>query len=149
MTHLKTIEVSNEAAELERCSRDASNFTIVPSAVYYPKNVEEIQTVLVQAKTDGVPVSVRAGGTCMSGGSLTDGYMLDLTKYMNEVSVDPAARTATAGAGAYFRDIEDQAKEHKLFFAGYPSSHRDCGIGGMLGNNASGEKSLRHGPTGA
>jgi FAD/FMN-containing dehydrogenase len=52
------------------------------------------------------------------------------------------------GAGVYFREIEDAAKEHGLFFSGYPSSNRICGIGGMLGNNASGEKSLRHGGTG-
>lgn len=142
------IEVADDEATREVYSRDVSNFRVVPKAVYYPRSVNEIQTVLLHAREEGVPVSVRAGGSCMSGGSLTTGYILDLTKYMNEVVLDAQNHTVTVGAGAYFRDIEDAAKAHGLFFPGYPSSNRLCGIGGMLGNNASGEKSLRHGGTG-
>ncbi len=148
MNNIQSVEVSYDAAVLEVYSRDISNFKLTPQAVYYPRNAQEVQFVVEAARVDGVPVSVRAGGTCMSGGSLTTGYMIDMTKYMNQVTVDPVAQTATVGAGAYFRDIEDAAKVHGLFFAGYPSSNRICGIGGMLGNNASGEKSLRHGGTG-
>jgi FAD/FMN-containing dehydrogenase len=148
MTPFDTIDVSREPDVLEAYSRDVSNFKLIPAAVFYPKNTEEVQVVVRQAAHDGVSVSVRAGGTCMSGGSLNTGYMLDLTRYMNSVSVDAVGKIATVGAGAYFRDIEDAAKPYGLFFAGYPSSNRLCGIGGMLGNNASGEKSLRHGATG-
>jgi FAD/FMN-containing dehydrogenase len=149
MNNIESIEVTRDQSTLEIYSRDISNFKLMPSAVFYPRTTDDVQTVILHARDMGVPVSVRAGGTCMSGGSLTTGFILDLTKYMHDVAVDADARTATVGAGAYFRDIEDAAKEHGLFFAGYPSSNRICGIGGMLGNNASGEKSLRHGATGA
>ncbi len=148
MVNVNNIEVSREPSVLETYSRDVSNFKLMPKAVFFPKNTEEVQVVVLQAKQDGESVSVRAGGTCMAGGSLNTGYILDLTRHMNEVSIDADKKTATVGAGAYFRDIEDAAKTHGLFFAGYPSSNRLCGIGGMLGNNASGEKSLRHGGTG-
>jgi FAD/FMN-containing dehydrogenase len=148
MTIINTIEVSREPAVLETYSRDVSNFKLVPQAVFFPKSTEEIQAVVLAAKEEGISVAVRAGGTCMSGGSLNTGYILDLTKYLHDVEIDSATKTAVVDAGAYFRDIEDAAKEHGLFFAGYPSSKRLCGIGGMLGNNASGEKSLRHGATG-
>lgn len=148
MANLNGVETSNEQSVLEKYSRDVSNFKLVPEAVFFPKNTEEVQAVMLKAKEDGESVSVRAGGTCMAGGSLNTGYILDLTKYMNEVTINAEAKTATVGTGAYFRDIEDAAKSHGLFFAGYPSSNRICGIGGMLGNNASGEKSLRHGGTG-
>ncbi len=148
MIQIDTIDVSRDPSTLDAYSRDVSNFKRIPQAVFYPKNTEEVRTVVLHAKVGNIPVSVRAGGTCMSGGSLNTGYVLDLTRYMNSVAVDAGARTATVGAGAYFRDIEDAAKVHGLFFPGYPSSNRLCGIGGMLGNNASGEKSLRHGATG-
>jgi len=149
MTNINSIESSTEPAVLETYSRDVSNFKIIPLAVFFPRSTEEVQAVVLGAKEEGVSVTVRAGGTCMSGGPINSGYIIDLTRYMNSVAVDGASKTATVDAGAYFRDIEDAASLHGLFFAGYPSSNRICGIGGMLGNNASGEKSLRHGGTGA
>ncbi len=148
MTQIDTIDVSRDPAVLETYSRDVSNFKLVPQAIFFPKNVAEVQAVVRTAAENGISVTVRAGGTCMSGGPLNTGYILDLTRHMNDVAIDPAAQTAAVGAGAYFRDIEDAAKVYGLFFPGYPSSNRLCGIGGMLGNNASGEKSLRHGATG-
>jgi FAD/FMN-containing dehydrogenase len=134
-------------------STDASWFKITPKAVYFPSSVQEIQNIVSDIQTrkqngENISLSVRAGGTCMSGGSLTEGVIIDMTKNMNKVEINSETMTATVEAGAYFRDIEDLAKKHGLMFPAYPSSHRVCGIGGMIGNNASGEKSLRGGATG-
>lgn len=134
-------------------STDASLFKIKPAKVYFPKNVKEIQSIIKtvsekKAEGEEVALTVRSGGTCMSGGSLTNGAIIDMTKHMNRVEVDPEKRTATVEGGVYFREVEDEIKKYGLMFAAYPSSHRICGIGGMIGNNASGEKSLRNGATG-
>jgi FAD/FMN-containing dehydrogenase len=147
------IESSDDASVLQRYATDVSWFTQTPKKVFYPKNTAEVATIVKAAQArksawDHVSVTVRAGGTCMSGGSLTDDTVIDMTKHMTHYSVDPITKTATAEMGVYFRDIEDEAKKHGLMFAGYPSSHRICGIAGMIGNNASGEKSLRGGATG-
>jgi len=136
----------------DKYSTDASWFCIEPSKVYFPKTVSEVQEItksILNKKKQGedVSLSVRAGGTCMSGGSLTKDTVIDMTKYLNKVTVDVEKKTATVEGGAYFRDIEDTAKKHGLMFPAFPSSHRVCGIGGMIGNNASGEKSLRGGAT--
>lgn len=150
MIYTGDIDVSKKTREAY--ATDASSFRVLPEAVYYPKNTEDIVALMALSKrerfhTHEHSLTVRAGGTDMSGGPLSSGWIVDLTRYMHKVTVDPVARTATVEAGAYFRDVEDAAKEHGLMFAAYPSSHRLCGIGGMIGNNASGEKSLRHGPT--
>jgi FAD/FMN-containing dehydrogenase len=129
---------------------DASVFKLTPEAVYHPKSVHDIQALIALCREERkhggtASLTVRAGGTDMSGGPLSTSWIVDLTRYMHHIEIDPAARTATVETGAYFRDLEDAAKAHGLMFAPYPSSHRICGIGGMIGNNASGEKSLRHG----
>lgn len=143
-------EIIKDEAALVAHSKDASAFKVMPSAILYPKDIADIvaavKCVAEEKKANpDVSLSVRAGGTCMSGGSLNTGYILNLTKHMTKVEIDPAASTATVEMGAYFRDIEAEAAKHGLMFAPYTSSHLICGIGGMIGNNASGEKSIRYG----
>ncbi|MEN9604530.1 MAG: hypothetical protein RJB39_215 [Candidatus Parcubacteria bacterium] len=128
-------------------SQDSSVFNRVPTGVLYPRTVQDIQTIVKLATKYRVNLSVRAGGTCMSGGSLTEGYILNLTKNFKNISVNPYAKSAEVDAGVFYRDLEAEMMKHNLVFAAYPSSKDVCGIGGMLGNNASGEKSIRHGAT--
>ncbi len=145
--------VARDAKTLARYSNDISIFKIKPKEVRYPKTTKDVvaivEEVLERKKHDvNASVVVRAGGTCMSGGPLGHDVILDMTKYMKKVSIDPKSMTAEVEMGAYFRDVEDAAAKHGLMFAPYPSSRRICGIGGMIGNNASGEKSIRYGATG-
>jgi FAD/FMN-containing dehydrogenase len=123
----------------------------MPQRVFKPTNVADVVSLVkrvheARARGEKASLTVRSGGTCMSGGPLSDEWVVDMTG-LSSVSIDPKARTATVLGGTYFRDIEDAALRHGLMFAPYPSSRRICGIGGMIGNNASGEKSLRFGPT--
>lgn len=145
-------DVATDTATLERYATDASNFKILPQAVYSPKDTADIVALVRMCHDDRkkgghASLTLRAGGTCMSGGPLNTGWIVDMTKYMNSIVINPKNMTVTVEMGAYFRDIEDAAKKYNLMFAAYPSSHRVCGIGGMIGNNASGEKSLRCGAT--
>lgn len=147
------VEAVTDKKTLAAYAHDISVFTKTPTEIYYPKNVKDVVNLVKRTidlrKTDAnKSLTVRAGGTCMSGGPLTDSSVLDMTKYMKSVKVDVEAQTATVEMGAYFRDVESAAAKHDLMFAPYPSSHLICGIGGMIGNNASGEKSIRFGATG-
>ncbi|HBO64694.1 TPA: hypothetical protein DD425_01905 [Candidatus Saccharibacteria bacterium] len=145
---------TTEATRKEK-SRDASIFEVLPAGVISPRDVNDIQAVVRWANDQtlaGNPVTLaaRVGGTCMSGGSLTQGYILDLKKYVNYIGeVDVEARTITTQTGAMHLAVETTVKEKGLLFAPYTSSRDICGIGGMLGNNASGEQSIKYGPTSA
>lgn len=145
-------EIATDIDTLCTYAKDASSFTLTPKAIYYPKSVDDIVALIEKTNEDrkqggSAALTMRAGGTCMSGGPLTTEWVIDMTRHMKNVIIDPVAMTASVEMGAYFRDIEDEAAKHGLMFAAYPSSHRICGIGGMIGNNASGEKSLRCGAT--
>jgi FAD/FMN-containing dehydrogenase len=143
---------TTDPARLQASATDASVFTKTPQKIFYPKNTQEVaqllrDTLSLRTQGHGVSLAVRAGGTCMSGGSLTDSLSIQLTEYMHEVQVDPLTRTARVELGAYFQTLAHEAGQYDLMFAPYTSSKDICGIGGMIGNNASGEKSVRFGPT--
>ncbi|MBC7512646.1 FAD-binding oxidoreductase [Candidatus Saccharibacteria bacterium] len=146
-------EVLSSSAAREAYSKDASIFKVHPLLVAVPKDVDDIAKIIDYAtqtnKAGGkVTIAARNGGTCMSGGSLTEGIVIDISKYLNRISeVDMFHKTIVVQSGVMHRDVEKSASTHGLVFAPYTSSKDMCGIGGMIGNNASGELSLVYGPT--
>ncbi|MCF7865646.1 MAG: FAD-binding oxidoreductase [Candidatus Pacebacteria bacterium] len=144
--HREDIEFTDDMDLRNESSRDASIFTKTPQIIIYPRNSSEIGTV-VRSISKPLSLSTRAGGTCMTGAPLTDSVLLNLTKHMGYIEVDPKAKIAIVEMGAMYKDIETKTMIDNLYLASYPSSREFCGIGGMIGNNASGEKSLRYGAT--
>lgn len=144
--HREDIEFTDDSTVLLESSRDASIFTQTPRIIIYPRNSGEIGTIVRSIKAP-LSIGTRAGGTCMTGAPLTESILINLTKHMSYIEVDPTSKTAIVEMGAMYRDIETKTLTHNLYLASYTSSKDICGIGGMIGNNASGEKSIRYGAT--
>lgn len=150
---LKTIvsDVATDEATLTKYNHDASIFAITPQVVVFPKTHEEV-VKLVQfvakhkhAHPD-LSLTARAASTCMSGGGLTDSILIAFQKYFNhKPKVNTKAKTATVEPGVFYRDFEKETLKHGLLYPAYPSSREICAIGGMINNNAGGEKSLEYG----
>ncbi len=144
------IDVSEEARRTY--SHDASIFEVKPKAVIQPQGVEDIKQLVKlvsEQKQHGENVSItpRNGGTCMSGGSLTQGYVVDVSRLNKIGKINKEKKTLTVQGGVMHIEVEKATHPHRLLFAPYTSSHDICGIGGMIGNNASGEKSVKYGAT--
>lgn len=145
------IETSQET--LKSYSRDASIFEVIPSAIIYPKDREDLEKLIKYAKkriktNPNLSLTARNGGTCMSGGSLSPGLILDMSRYFNHIdAINNDSATIKVQGGVMHLEVEKATHPHNLLFAPYTSSRDICGIGGMIGNNASGEKSVKYGPT--
>lgn len=144
-------EVSIDEKTLETYSHDASMFELRPQVVIFPKNSTDIQKIvkLVSAYKDNSPelsITMRGGGTCMSGGAVNNSLVLDTTKHMNEIN-SVSSTSATTQPGAFYRDFEPETLRHKAILPTFPASRDLCTIGGMIANNAGGEKSLVYGKT--
>ncbi len=132
----------------EKYQRDASVFQIKPAAIVIPDTVEELQKLVHFVKQHKnshthLSLSARAAGTCMSGGSLTESILIVFEKFNKIHSI--SHNDAVIEPGLYYRDLEKELLKHNLVYPPYPSSKRLCAIGGIIANNAGGEKSLKFG----
>ncbi|MFI9630625.1 FAD-binding and (Fe-S)-binding domain-containing protein [Streptomyces sp. NPDC052042] len=128
---------------------DASNYRVQPLAVAFPDTADEVAAAVRVCHRLKVSVTARGGGTSMAGNAIGPGLVLDLSRRMNRVtSVDTQARVAMVEAGVVLDELQRAAAAHGLVFGPDPSSHSRCTIGGMIGNDACGNHSVRYGRTG-
>lgn len=142
-------DVETDEKTLSKHSFDASIFELKPSVVVFPKNDEDVKRLVEfvnNHKKDYPTLSLtpRTAGTDMSGGSLTESIMVSFQRYFNK---DPKIEneTATTEPGVMYRDFEKETLKHGLLYPPYPSSREICAMGGIINNNAGGEKSLQYG----
>ncbi|MET9818976.1 FAD-binding oxidoreductase, partial [Streptomyces sp. NPDC006355] len=127
---------------------DASNYRVLPRAVAFPRTADDVVAVLRACREAGVPVTARGGGTSMAGNAVGLGVVLDFSRYMNRIlDIDEEARTARVEAGVVLDALRGATALHGLDFGPDPSSHSRCTLGGMIGNDACGNRSVRDGRT--
>lgn len=140
-------EAVDDPEVLETYSKDASIFKVKPQVVVFPKDSKDIsQLVNYCAQNPGTSITPRAAATCMSGGAINDSMILDMTKYFNNV-LSLAPDKAITQPGVFYRDFEKETLKQGVILPCYTSSRELCTVGGMVGNNSAGEKSLTYGQT--
>lgn len=146
-----TGDVSMEEADIESHARDTSLFYVKPSIVVFPKDAADISKLLayVHGKKNAgedISVTMRAAGTCMTGGPLSQSIVVDTMRYMNHVE-RVTDTLATTEPGVYYRDFEKQTLAHGWVMPSFPASRELAAMGGIVSNNAGGEKTLTYGKT--
>ncbi|GAA3941953.1 FAD-binding and (Fe-S)-binding domain-containing protein [Actinomadura viridis] len=144
-----SLAVDTSAGRRAQYAYDASNYRLPPLAVAFPTGADEVAAAHRVCHRLGVPLTSRGAGTSMAGNAVGTGLVLDLSRHMRRViDVDAAARTARVEAGTVLDDLQAAVAPHGLLFGPDPSSHSRCTIGGMIGNDACGNHSVRYGRTG-
>ncbi|MEY2641040.1 MAG: hypothetical protein RL150_433 [Candidatus Parcubacteria bacterium] len=143
-------EVLIDDATLETYSRDASLFKVRPKVVVRPKDVRDVEQVVRfvaanQKEFPGLSITGRAAGTCMSGGAVGEGIILDFTAHFNRETVDLPKLRATVEPGVFYRDFERVTLPEHVSMPVYPASKGLAAFGGMIMNNCGSENSLRYG----
>jgi FAD/FMN-containing dehydrogenase len=141
-------EISTSSADRHTYSHDASIYELIPEAILYPRTSNDIQTLVrfvSKNKHDYPALSItpRGAGTDMSGGAINNSLLVDMTRHFT--TIHPfSGDTLHAEPGVYMRDIDALLKTDYLIGC-VPASRALCTIGGMVGNNSGGERSLRYG----
>lgn len=142
-------DVEDTSSALDTYSHDASLLEVRPKIVVFPKDAQDVKAVVKfvseNKKHDAtLSVTVRAAGTCMSGGPLNESIILDVTRYMKGVvAIDKFE--ATVLPGTMYRDFEVETLKYGSILPCYTASKNLNALGGMVGNNSAGEKTLKYG----
>lgn len=132
-------------------SHDASLFELMPQVIVYPKNAKDIER-LVQAVNDcrghipGLSLTARSAGTDMSGGAISESVVVDFRRHFTKIE-SVSEFGAHVQPGVLYKDFEKQTLKHRALMPTYPASRDMASVGGMVNNNAGGEKSLEYGKT--
>ena len=127
---------------------DASVYRKIPLAVAFPKDKNDIITLIKFVTKNNITLIPRTAGTSLDGQCVGDGIVVDVSKHFtNILSFDEKAKTITLEPGIVRDSLNVYLKPSGLFFGPNTSTSNRCMMGGMVGNNSSGSTSIKYGVT--
>jgi FAD/FMN-containing dehydrogenase/Fe-S oxidoreductase len=141
-------EVQFDAFTRGRYATDASHYQILPLGVVAPLSVKEAEYALALAREEGVSVLPRGAGTSQAGQAVNSSLVIDCSKYLDHlIQLDVPGWRCVVEPGIVLDELNRRLKPHGLWFPVDISTSSRATIGGMVGNNSCGARSLRYGNT--
>jgi len=129
-------------------STDASVYQVEPIGVVVPDSIDDVVRAVRFCVDHGVSILARGGGTSLAGQCTADAVVIDTSPNCRALlEVDTDRRRCRVEPGITIDDLNDQVRARGLFFAPDPATARHATIGGCVGNNAAGARSIRYGRT--
>jgi FAD/FMN-containing dehydrogenase/Fe-S oxidoreductase len=127
---------------------DASSYRELPVAVCCPAGEDDIRKIVRFASGNGISVIPRAAGTSLAGQVVGSGIIVDVSRYMNSIiELNPEEKWVRVQPGVILDELNQYLLPHGLFFGPETSTSSRCMMGGMVGNNSCGARSLIYGST--
>jgi D-lactate dehydrogenase len=131
-------QVKTRAIDLHANAHDASHFLLIPQAVVTAGSAADVGGLLRASAAQGVPLTLRSGGTSLSGQAVTDGVLVDVRRNFKDIEVlDDGARVRVQ-PGVTVRALNARLARYGRKFGPDPASEAACTIGGVVANNSSG-----------
>jgi len=134
-------------------STDASIFSIPPAIVVYPRNENDVRkttrfTWQLAERGRVIPLTPRGSGTDQSGAAIGPGVVMAFPAHLNRIlEFDGKSGLVTVEPGINYGKLQQTLHTHNRFLPPFPASAEYSTIGGAVGNNAAGEKSVKYGDT--
>ncbi|TCD69760.1 hypothetical protein EIP91_006296 [Steccherinum ochraceum] len=124
--------------------RWAANTKRNAAIVAFVKDAEDVALAIKYARQAGLRIAIRGGGHSTSGSSSSDGgLVIDLSRYLKEVKVDPETKLIRVQGGAIWKTVDAEAIKHGLAAVGGLVNH--TGVGGLSTGGGYGWLSGLHG----
>ncbi|MEE2524438.1 FAD-binding and (Fe-S)-binding domain-containing protein [Pseudarthrobacter sp. J75] len=131
-------QVKTRAIDLHANAHDASHFLLVPQAVVTAGSADEVGRLLRASAAQGVPLTLRSGGTSLSGQAVSDGVLVDVRRNFRDIEVLDGGTRVRVQPGVTVRALNARLARYGRKFGPDPASEAACTIGGVIANNSSG-----------
>ncbi|MEM1210151.1 MAG: FAD-linked oxidase C-terminal domain-containing protein [Planctomycetota bacterium] len=141
-------EVYADAVRRGIYATDASLYQQTPRVVVVPLDEDDAVKAIKFAHDHDLAITPRGGATSLSGQTFGPGMVLDLAKHMADVlEINAAEQWAVVQPGVVRDELNAQLKGDRLHFSPDPATGNRATIGGMIGNNTCGTRSIVYGKT--
>ncbi|NLR66391.1 FAD-binding oxidoreductase [Chitinophaga varians] len=130
--------IKSRYIDLISYASDAGFYHLVPQAVVQPIGEKEIVALFRFSQQHRIPLVFRTGGTSLSGQSITDGILVDLSQYWNKIQIEENGQAVRVQPGITGAMVNTYLKKHARKIGPDPSSINSAMMGGILSNNSSG-----------
>ncbi len=149
--HLRSIirgDIEFDAISRYLYATDAGLNQVEPLGVVSPRDAADVTRLVAFAAEQGLSLVPRGMGSGLAGGAVGAGIQVDFTRYMNSIlEVAPDGSWARVQPGVVMASLNQHLKTLGTFFAPDPSSENYCSLGGMIGTNSSGARTVAYGGT--
>ena len=147
-THSLGSLVISDAITLGIYSTDASMYQMQPLAIAKPLNRDKALELIRFCAEKKLPLLARGGGTSLTGQSIGEAVILDLSKHMNKVlELNLEEGWVRVEPGIVCSNLNAFLKPYGVHFAPDPATENRANIGGMIANNSAGMRSVCYGMT--
>jgi FAD/FMN-containing dehydrogenase/Fe-S oxidoreductase len=126
---------------------DASLYEIDPLGVIVPRTEQDVVMAVRYAVENSLPIHPRGAGTGVAGETLGPGLVVDFSRHFRRiVAIGP--ESVVVQPGVVLDVLNAQLAPLGRRLGPDPEGSEACTIGGMIGLDAAGPRSLRYGTTG-
>ena len=117
---------------------DASLYRLIPQRVEVVKSVEEVVRVLKGCQDSGKALTFKAGGTSLSGQTITDSVLVEISPDYGTFVIRDEGRLAKFPCRMTGAEANRHLKPYGRKLGPSPASIKSACIGGIVANNSSG-----------
>ncbi|MCX5810394.1 MAG: FAD-binding oxidoreductase [Proteobacteria bacterium] len=129
-------------------SHDESFHTpVLPDVVVWPHSTEEVSNIVKWAYEKDIPITPWGVGTSLEGNPIPvrNGISIDFQEMNKVLAIRQEDFQVDVQAGVVYKELNKTLGHHGLLFP--PDPGAAATIGGMIGNNASGIRTVKYGAT--
>lgn len=120
---------------------------VLPDVVVWPHTTQEVSRLVRWACEKKMPMTPWGAGTSLEGNPIPvrGGMVIDFNEMNHVITVRPEDFQVDVQPGVIYKELNKMLSRDGLFFP--PDPGAAATIGGMIGNNASGIRSVKYGAT--